>query len=77
MARTSQWEKAGKEGRDPEFPGSYGGWTKHRQAPSKYVKTAQQKAVAEAGREVGKVCKGKEGTAFKECRHDVMHKHFG
>ena len=70
MADDSMW---GKKGRG----GSYAGWTKQRHAPSGYTRTAQQKKVAEAGREVGVECKGKTGATFKTCRSDVMRKHFG
>lgn len=70
MADDSMW---GKKGRG----GSYAGWTKQRHAPSAYTRTTAQKKVAEAGREMGKECKGKTGSAFKECRSDVMRKHFG
>lgn len=65
----SNWSKKGKGG-------SYAGWTKAREAPSKYAKTPQQKKVAAAGRAVGKECKGKVGSAFKECRIDVLAEHF-
>ena len=72
-----KWQKEGQTGTDKEFPGSYGGWVKPRRSVGKYAKTAQQKRVADAGREVGTECKGKTGSAFKTCRHDVMKKHFG
>ena len=65
----SNWSKKGRGG-------SYAGWTKAREAPSKYAKTPQQKKIAAAGREVGKTCKGKTGSAFKECRIEVLEKLF-
>ena len=65
----SNWNKKGKGG-------SYKGWTKSREAPSQYAKTDAQKKIAAAGRAVGKACKGKTGSAFKECRVDVLAEHF-
>ena len=57
--------------------GSYEGYYKVRQSPKPYPLTDQQKKVRNAGREVGKECKGKTGADFRECRADVMTKHFG
>ena len=71
------WQKEGQTGSDPEFPGSYGGWVKPRRVARVTGRTAHQRAIGEAGREVGTTCKGKTGSAFKACRHDVMKKHFG
>lgn len=65
----SNWSKKGRGG-------SYKGWTKAREAPSKYARTAQQKKIAAAGRTVGKECKGKTGADFKECRIEVLEKLF-
>ena len=71
-----RWHKEGRTGSDPEAPGSYGGWVKQRRTPGKSPRTAQQMKIGVAGREVGEVCKGKTGGAFKTCRHEVMAKHF-
>jgi hypothetical protein len=70
MVDDSMWTKKGRGG-------SYAGWKKERHAPSSYAVTSQQKKVRDAGRDVGATCKGKKGSAFKECRSDVMRKHFG
>ena len=66
---TNNWSKEGQGG-------SYEGWSKARQAPRKYKTTDAQKKIAAAGRDVGKTCKGKVGSAFKECRVDVLAQHF-
>jgi len=71
-----KWQKEGKTGSTPEAPGSYGGWVKPRRTPGSYPKTPQQKKVAEAGRAVGAACKGKTGSAFRTCRHEVLAEHF-
>ena len=64
------WMKQGRGG-------SYEGYFKMRDSPKDYPITPQQKKVRDAGREVGKECKGKIGADFKECRSDIMTKHFG
>ena len=69
MVDDSMWTKKGRGG-------SYSGWKKERHAPRSYPITPQQKKVREAGRDVGKTCKGKSGSAFTECRTEVMEKHF-
>lgn len=68
----SKWQKIGKSGADPSAPGSYGGYVKPRTRPSGYPTTAKQRLIGSAGRRVGEECKGKEGSAFKKCRHDIM-----
>jgi len=73
---TSAWKKEGQVSTTPEAPGSYGGWVKGRKAPRKTPKTDQQKKIAAAGRAVGKECKGKEGSEFRTCRHEVLDKLF-
>ena len=65
----SNWIKKGNGG-------SYKGWVKQREAPRSYAKTSQQKKIAAAGRAVGKECGGKKGSAFKECRIEVLEKLF-
>jgi len=71
------WVKEGREGNDPISPGSYGAYVKRRKAPKTYSTTAQQKKVAQAGREVGAKCKGKTGGEFRKCRAEVMTGIFG
>jgi len=67
-----KWQKEGKTGSTPEAPGSYGGWVKPRRTPAKGTKTAQQRMIGEAGRAVGTKCKGKTGSDFRTCRHEVL-----
>jgi hypothetical protein len=38
----------------------------------KYPKTDQQKRVVVGGALINKVCKGKKGKAFRECRVEVL-----
>jgi hypothetical protein len=64
------WAKAGAGG-------SYRGYKYERAAPMAYPTTAKQAAIGNAGREVGKTCKGKKGAEFKACRHGVMAAKFG
>lgn len=71
-----RWQKEGRTGSDPEFPGSYGGWVKPRRIAKVTSRTSQQKAIGEAGRAVGAKCKGKTGSEFKTCRHTVLAEHF-
>jgi len=59
------WTKAGGGG-------SYRGYKYERAAPSNYPTTAQQRKIGNAGREVGKQCKGKVGADFKACKHEVL-----
>lgn len=72
-----KWAKPGKTGSDPVFPGSFGGYEKRRSRPSGYSTTSQQHKIGGAGREVGAKCKGKAGSDFKQCRHEVMKRAFG
>jgi len=53
-------------------PGSYGKYVLIRSAPRSYPKTSQQARIGEAGRAVGKECKGKTGSAFYECRSQAL-----
>jgi len=59
------WLKEGKGA-------SYRGYSYRRAAPRKYTKTAQQAKIGEAGRKVGAECKGKKGSDFRKCRHDIL-----
>ena len=52
------------------------GWIKQRKVPEKYRKTEQKSKIAEAGKEISKECKGKKGSEFTSCRHEVLNKLF-
>jgi hypothetical protein len=65
--RQGAWIKAGRSSGKPGWPGSYRDYTYVRGAPAPYPKTAQQKKIGDKGRCVAKECKGKTGSAFKEC----------
>jgi len=49
-----------------------GKWVKFRKAIPKYQKTEQQKKVKVAGELIRRVCKGKKGETFIECRREVL-----
>jgi len=68
----SPWVKLGRAGSDPVSPGSYGGWVKMRKPPRSYPTTAQQRAIGNKGRQMGKECKGKSGADFRDCRHKIL-----
>jgi len=53
-----------------------GTWIKERKRPAPRKKTEHQKKVAKAGKLVGKRCKGKKGTEYRQCRHEVMKEVF-
>lgn len=69
---SSRWMRRGNAGSNPIAPGSYGGYFKERKAPKGYATTGQQHRIGDAGREVGKQCKGKTGSSFYECRSQVL-----
>lgn len=56
----------------PGAGGSYRSYIYVRAAPAAYPTTSQQKAIGDKGRCVGRECKGKTGSAFKECRHKCV-----
>jgi len=68
------WGKMGQVSGNSNWPGGYKGYTYFRDAPDSYPKTAQQTKVGEAGRLIGKECKGKHGADFTACRHEVFKK---
>ncbi len=72
----SRWFRRGRRASNPLAPGSYGGWIRERRPPSAYPDTAWQRAIADAGRDVGKACRGKRGSEWYECRSNVMRKEF-
>ncbi len=57
-------------------PGSYFNYIRERRPPSRYPDTVWQRAIADAGRDAGKACRGKTGSEFYECRADVLRMHF-
>jgi len=69
---TSPWMRKGQSGSNAQAPGSYGGYFKQRKAPRAYPTTGQQRRIGDAGREVGKQCKGKTGSSWFECRSQVL-----
>lgn len=69
---SSRWQKRGNAGSNPIAPGSYGGYYKERKAPKAYPTTSQQHRIGEAGRSVGKECRGKVGSDFYQCRSGVL-----
>jgi len=71
------WGKMGQVSGDPMFPGGYKGYTYFRDAPDEYPKTPQQRKVAEAGRRIGKECKGKHGADYTSCRAEILASIFG
>ncbi|MGI0150182.1 MAG: hypothetical protein ACREDF_11710 [Thermoplasmata archaeon] len=75
--QSSPWMRRGNAGSNAIAPGSYGGYYRQRRAPSSYPTTPQQRKVGQAGREVGKQCKGKKGSDFFRCRHDAIAGVFG
>jgi len=56
----------------PGNGGSYRGYKYERAAPKDYPTTAHQKAIGNKGRAMGEKCKGKTGSAFKQCRHEAV-----
>lgn len=70
--RTGAWVRPGRSGSNPLAPGSWKDYVLVRSGPKPYAKTAQQKKIGEAGRRVGKECKGQSGSAFYECRHKAL-----
>lgn len=49
-----------------------GRWLKFRKSMSKYPKTQQQKKIKVGGELIKKVCTGKKGKDFVECRTTVL-----
>lgn len=49
-----------------------GAWVKFRKPMAKYPKTSQQKKVKVGGELIRRVCKGKKGEDFIECRRAVL-----
>lgn len=49
-----------------------GAWIKLRRQMAKYPQTPQQKKVKIGGQLISKVCKGKKGKEFFECRSEVL-----
>jgi len=54
-----------------------GQWFKTRKPPREYPRTPQQEKIAEAGKKVGEECKGKTGSEYVSCRHEVLVEIFG
>ena len=53
-----------------------GRWIKERKKIKAYPKTEQQAKIAEAGKEIGEKCEGKEGEDFQLCRCQILSKYF-
>jgi len=53
-----------------------GRWIKERKKIKKYPKTEHQEKIAEAGKEIGEKCAGREGENFRDCRCKVLAKYF-
>lgn len=49
-----------------------GAWIKVRREMSKYPETPQQKKVKVGGELIRRLCKGKKGKGFMECRSKVL-----
>lgn len=47
-------------------------WVKPRKPMSDYPETHQQKQIREAGKQISEKCKGKKGSVFRQCRHEVL-----
>mgnify|MGYP001595139260 FL=1 len=75
--KSSPWARKGRAGSNAQAPGSYGGYLRERKPPSGYATTSQQKKIGEAGRAVGKECKGRTGGEWYNCRHGVLRGMFG
>ncbi len=58
----------------PGNGGSYRGYEYRRAAPKSYQTTPQQHKIGAVGREIGVACKGKTGSAFKECKNAITQK---
>lgn len=53
-----------------------GRWIKERKKIKEYPKTEQQIKIAEAGKEIGEKCVGREGEDFQLCRCQILAKYF-